>query len=241
MYDTGAGVPQDDTEAVRWFRLAADQGNASAQVNLGVMYDTGAGVPQDDTEAVRWFRLAADQGVASAQYNLGFMYSNGAGVPEDDTEAVRWYRLAADQGHARAQLNLGVSYWNGEGTPQDFVEAHLPRISDLTVVLVATRSVVTPESYVVFRRPHFLGAAVRARRQTPEIEETGMLSRQAAVESRRRPGTEADPSTVAVGRALLNSEAITEAIRAIRRARSAHGTGTRSRRMQTINPAHNRI
>ena len=113
--------------------------------------------------------------------------------------------------------------------------------SDLTVVLVATQSVVTPESYVVFRRPHFLGAAVRARRQTPEIEETGMLSRQAAVESRRRPGTEADPSTVAVGRALLNSEAITEAIRAIRRARSAHGTGTRSRRMQTINPAHNRI
>ena len=39
----------------------------------------------------------------------------------------------------------------------------------------------------------------------------------------------------------VNSEAITEAIRAIRRARSAHGTGTRSRRMQTINPAHNRI
>ena len=51
------------------------------------------------------------------------------------------------------------------------------------------------EPYRVSRRPHFLGAAVRARRPTPEIEETGMLSRQAAVESRRRPGTEADPST----------------------------------------------
>ena len=56
-----------------------------------------------------------------------------------------------------------------------------------------------PEWYRAFRRPHFFGAAVRRGAPTPEIEETGMLSRQAAVESRRRPGTEADPSTVAVG------------------------------------------
>ena len=62
MYATGEGVPQDDGEAVKWFRLAADQGDVSAQFNLGVMYGAGEGVPQDDGEAVKWYRLAADQG-----------------------------------------------------------------------------------------------------------------------------------------------------------------------------------
>ena len=64
------GVPEDDVEAVRWYRLAAEQGLALAQYNLGVMYDNGEGVPEDDVEAVRWYRLAAEQGLALAQYNL---------------------------------------------------------------------------------------------------------------------------------------------------------------------------
>ena len=55
---------QDYAEAVRWHRLAAEQGNASAQNNLGFMYGIGRGVPQDYAEAVRWYRLAAEQGNA---------------------------------------------------------------------------------------------------------------------------------------------------------------------------------
>ena len=47
VYADGEGVPQDDAEAARWFRLAADQGLGEAQNNLGFMYDTGRGVPQD--------------------------------------------------------------------------------------------------------------------------------------------------------------------------------------------------
>ena len=122
-YATGDGVPQDDGEAVHWYRLAADQGDARAQANLGVSYANGEGVPQDNGEAVRWFRLAADQGDARAQANLGVSYATGRGVPQDDGEAVRWYRLAADQGDARAQANLGVSYATGRGVPQDDGEA----------------------------------------------------------------------------------------------------------------------
>ena len=49
------------SEAVRWYRLAADQGHAGAQQNLGVTYSDGRGVSKNDTEAVRWYRLAADQ------------------------------------------------------------------------------------------------------------------------------------------------------------------------------------
>ena len=64
MYANGRGVPEDDAEAARWYRLAADQGHANAQYNLGWMYASGRGVPEDDAEAVRWLRLAADQGLA---------------------------------------------------------------------------------------------------------------------------------------------------------------------------------
>ena len=83
-------------------RARAEQGDASAQVNLGVMYADGEGVPQDYSEAVRWYRLAAEQGDADAQFNLGIMYANGEGVPQDYSEAMRWFQLAAEQGDASA-------------------------------------------------------------------------------------------------------------------------------------------
>ena len=61
MYRFGDGVAQDYVEAVRLFRLAAEQGIARSQTNLGNMYYLGQGVAQDDAEAVRLFRLAAKQ------------------------------------------------------------------------------------------------------------------------------------------------------------------------------------
>ena len=62
MYANGRGVLKDDAEAVRWYRLAADQGDATAKSNLGFMYTNGRGVLKDDAEAMRWYRLAADSG-----------------------------------------------------------------------------------------------------------------------------------------------------------------------------------
>ena len=92
MYKNGRGVVQDDGEAVRLFRLSAEQGNANGQNNLGVMYKNGRGVVQDDGEAVRLFRLSAEQGNAAGQHNLGVMYKNGRGVVQDDGEQVQRQR-----------------------------------------------------------------------------------------------------------------------------------------------------
>ena len=61
MYDNGEGVPQDYAEAVRWYRRAAKQGNASAQNNLGLMYEGGNGVAQNFVQAHKWFNLAASR------------------------------------------------------------------------------------------------------------------------------------------------------------------------------------
>ncbi len=67
MYTKGEGVPQDATEAVKWFRKAADQGDANAQHNLGLAYWAGAGVPKDYVNAHKWFNLAAATGDKEAR------------------------------------------------------------------------------------------------------------------------------------------------------------------------------
>ena len=114
---------QEFAEAPRLCRPLAEQGDAKAQSNLGLMYARGQGVAQDYAEAVKWYRKAADHGFAPAQFNLGLMYAQGLGVAQDYAEAVTWYRKAADQGLAPAQYNLGYVYQQGQGVVQDYAEA----------------------------------------------------------------------------------------------------------------------
>ena len=110
---------------MKWYRKAAEQGNAKAQYNLGMMYYAGQGVPQDHAEAAKWFLKAAEQGIAFAQFNLGLMYDKRHGVPQNFAEAVKWYRKAAEQGNAEAQYNLGMMYFAGLGVPKDYALAHM--------------------------------------------------------------------------------------------------------------------
>ena len=113
----------DFAEAAERYRKAAEQGDASAQVNLGNCYYSGDGVPQDYAEAVKWYRKAAEQGYAEAQYNLGVCYDFGTGTEQDEAEAVKWYRKAAEQEYANAQNNLGNCYYSGLGVQQNYTEA----------------------------------------------------------------------------------------------------------------------
>ena len=50
--DEGEGVTQNKEEAVKWYNIAAQQGHADAQYNLGCCYDEGEGVTQNKEEAV---------------------------------------------------------------------------------------------------------------------------------------------------------------------------------------------
>jgi TPR repeat protein len=96
LYSSGGqGLPQDYAEALIWFRKAADQGDARAQVYLGGMYRVGRGVRQDYAQAVAWFRKAANQGNLFAQADLGEMYRDGQGAPQDLVRAYMWFSLVA--------------------------------------------------------------------------------------------------------------------------------------------------
>ena len=68
-YKNGQGVPQDYKEAVKWYRLSAEQGLAKAQYNLGLMYADGLGVLQDHVSAYMWWNLAGSKGDKNAVTN----------------------------------------------------------------------------------------------------------------------------------------------------------------------------
>ena len=126
--DFQAGIDANNREdyatALREWRPLAEQGDALAQYNLGVLYRKGRGVPQDDVQARQWYAKAAAQGQAKAQFNLGTLYFNGEGVPKDYPQALRWFRLAADQGEAVAQTKIAIMYDDGQGVSQDLVQAY---------------------------------------------------------------------------------------------------------------------
>ena len=67
MYGNGQGVPENDAEAVKWFRLSAEQGLAEAQLGLGILYEQGWGVPEDYVLAYAWYNLASAQGNEQAR------------------------------------------------------------------------------------------------------------------------------------------------------------------------------
>jgi|HubBroStandDraft_1064217.scaffolds.fasta_scaffold43920_2 TPR repeat protein len=98
MYEKSHGMERNDAEAVRLYRLAADQGYAVAESNLGHMYSEGLGAEQNDAEAIKLNRLAADRGFAHAQFHLGIAYEHGRGVPQDEALAYMWFSLSAAQG-----------------------------------------------------------------------------------------------------------------------------------------------
>ena len=65
MYEQGEGAPQNYAEAAKWYRKAAEQGNATAQESLGSLYEQGQGVPQNYIWAHMWFNLAIYSNQAS--------------------------------------------------------------------------------------------------------------------------------------------------------------------------------
>jgi uncharacterized protein len=102
-YEKGNGVPQDFSEAARWYAKAVLQDDAASENNLGVLYRLGNGVPKDFTSAVKLYSKAAKKEFAPALMNLGIAYYNGEGVPDDPVQAYAWLSLAADDGYVPAR------------------------------------------------------------------------------------------------------------------------------------------
>ena len=87
MYEVGQGVPQDETEAARWYRKAAEAGQAEAQRRLGILYEEGRGLSGDKVEAYLWLGRAAAQGDLEAAQRRDRL--SAALAPEQLAEAQK--------------------------------------------------------------------------------------------------------------------------------------------------------
>jgi TPR repeat protein len=109
-------------EAITAYRKAADKGNSSAMVELGVLIGTGAGVNKDPVEAHKLFERAAAAGNPRGATNLAAI-SNGTSAPADPAQARAMLTKAAEENSAEAEFQLGVMLSEGTGGPKDDVAA----------------------------------------------------------------------------------------------------------------------
>ena len=131
MNNNGQGVAQDYSAAMKWYRMAADQGHAEAECNLGAMYKNGLGVAQDSSAAMKWLHKAQVLGHVKAKeviklimqdarnYRASQQINNSTIPPPSESPVPIGTRVGLHGLKAKPQLNgqcgIVVSYWELSG------------------------------------------------------------------------------------------------------------------------------
>jgi len=123
MYARGLGVSRDETEAARWYRLAASAGNTTAMSELAMMLFEGRGVERNSAEGLTLIRQAADAGNTVAQWRYGNVLTDGKYATKDPAQALIYFTRAAEAGYGPAMVDLGLLHANGNGVPRNYQEA----------------------------------------------------------------------------------------------------------------------
>ena len=158
MYESGIGVVKDASQALRWYRKAAEQGDSRAENNLAGLYEEGAVVPQDLEEAVKWYKLAAEQGNGNSYINLARLYAGARGYKPDYSLAYFWSLLAQRSpwpvftGPSQRLIELLRSrlsteqLTSAEAQAEDWADKHAPNAAPLDDLGEAWSLVVLPTS-----------------------------------------------------------------------------------------------
>ena len=104
-------------------RLAAANGDASAEFEVGARLAEGKGTTQNFKDAAKWYQRSAAKGFVQAQYRLGTLFERGLGMKADQARAEDWYRRAAEQGNVKAMHNLAVLSANQRGGSPDYAKS----------------------------------------------------------------------------------------------------------------------
>ena len=115
MYHNGCGVPRRPREAIKWYRIAAEEGHAEAQHNLGTIFANGEGVGQDLVQAFMWFGLAASKGIPlSAEYRDKLVkLLTAAQIDEARQQTDGWHRDRSKQAAIAAVQHNSVAGHQG--------------------------------------------------------------------------------------------------------------------------------
>ena len=122
-YEQGKGLPQDKTEALRLFRLAAEQGDTGAMLKASRMLVAGEGYERQEAEGLELLKDAAEGMEPMAVYLMGRRCVAGKAEASDPAQAFAWFRLGAMLGMPESQYWLGRIYYEGQATPKDYDRA----------------------------------------------------------------------------------------------------------------------
>ena len=123
--ESGDGVGKNQSEAIKWYRMAAENGLPDAVFELARCYRFGIGVRRNRTTASKWLHKAAGQGHARAMVLLGKRCLDYDSGEYNSRKAVSLFRKAAEQGDAWGMFHLGECYINGDGVKKDIDAAYL--------------------------------------------------------------------------------------------------------------------
>jgi TPR repeat protein len=123
FYLRGVGTGPSRDDAVKWFRLAIEQGSVGAELSLGLMLLGTDNADGEFAEATKLLTHAAAAGNAEAQYALGVVYGTGLGTKPNRKKAREFYQKAANQGHASALLVLADMVHEKARTDRERAEA----------------------------------------------------------------------------------------------------------------------
>ncbi|MDR2141278.1 MAG: SEL1-like repeat protein [Deltaproteobacteria bacterium] len=117
------GQPADQTEAIKWFDLAAQGGHPQAQLALARAYELGRGVPLDLALARQWYRQAcqpqASSQAASARPGQARPGPTKKPSAQEAAQDFKRFLKAAERGDPLAQMTVGVMLNRGQGAPKD--------------------------------------------------------------------------------------------------------------------------
>ncbi|MDR7272498.1 TPR repeat protein [Pelomonas saccharophila] len=117
-------APEPDHEqAVYWFRVAADAGDAEGMAMLAFCQLEGTGLPRDPEQARERLERASAEGSLTAKFHLGRILVAGWGGAPDAPRGVALYTAAAAMGHADATFNLASCLEAGWGCQPDRLAA----------------------------------------------------------------------------------------------------------------------
>lgn len=124
LFYHGLGVAEDEKEAEKWYKQAADKGDAQGELKLELLHNlweeqrqvAQTSLPQ---ESVAEVRDRAKSGDADAQWKYFEMIINGEAGDQTAEDAAAWLQKAANLKQAKAMNELGRWYWHGLGVPLD--------------------------------------------------------------------------------------------------------------------------
>ena len=125
LYDNGCGdaVKKNQELALKYYKMAADNGDAFSAYKYGESLCNGKGVKVDKAKGAIYLSRAVKHRIPNAMMLLGNLLYKGDGVQQDYAKAMSLYKQVAVKNNPVAMWNIGIMYKKGLGVKQNYLIA----------------------------------------------------------------------------------------------------------------------